>query len=157
MSMLLRPAMALIAIFLLAHVGFGADQDKAKSALLQTDRDFSRVSVEKGAGEAFRLYLADEALSLPDGAAPVIGREAIAQSVQALKDSLLLEWQPQDAEVAKKGDLGYTWGLYTVSRVDAAGKHLLFEGKYLTVWKKIHGEWKALVDMGNQNPPPKSQ
>lgn len=131
------------------------DLEKEKADLLKTDIEFSRTSVEKGAAEAFYLYLADDAVQLPAGLPPIVGREKIRESMSG-SSKAVLKWEPVKAEVAKSGDLGYTWGNYEISWQGEDGKTEMLYGKYLNVWKKqLDGTWKAIVDIGNQSPPPK--
>ena len=128
------------------------DLEKEKGNLLKTDIEFSRTSVEKGAAEAFYLYLADDAVQLPAGLPPIVGREKIRESMSG-SSKAVLKWEPVKAEVAKSGDLGYTWGNYEISWQGEEGKTEKLYGKYLNIWKKQpDGTWKAVVDIGNQAP-----
>jgi len=45
--------------------------------LLETDSEFSETSKVRGAAEAFKLYLTEDALQLPHNAEPVFGRKKI--------------------------------------------------------------------------------
>jgi ketosteroid isomerase-like protein len=128
--------------------------EKENERLLQTDIEFSKKSVELGAAEAFRLYLADSALELPAGGEPVMGRDSIYSEMKG--GHYVLQWEPRKAEVSTSGDLGYTWGTYALTTEDAAGQTKTSYGKYLDVWKKqSDGSWKVLIDIGNQSPEPK--
>jgi ketosteroid isomerase-like protein len=128
------------------------DLEKEKGDLLKTDIEFSRTSVEKGAAEAFYLYLADDAVQLPAGLPPIVGREKIRESMSG-SSKAVLKWEPVKAEVAKSGDLGYTWGNYEIGWQGEDRKTEKLYGKYLNVWKKQpDGTWKAVVDIGNQGP-----
>jgi ketosteroid isomerase-like protein len=122
--------------------------------LFDTDVAFSRASEKNGPAEAFNMYLADDAIQLPANSAPITGRQAIYDSMKEA-EGISLTWTPVKAEVAKSGDLGYTWGRYNVSRRSAEGNVTIGHGKYLNVWKKRPGgDWKVLIDMGNSSPPP---
>ena len=128
------------------------DLEKEKDNLLKTDIEFSKTSVEKGAAEAFYLYLADDAVQLPAGLPPIVGREKIRASMSG-SSKAVLKWEPVKAEVAKSGDLGYTWGNYEISWQGEDGRTEKLYGKYLNIWKKQpDGTWKAVVDIGNQAP-----
>jgi len=128
------------------------DLEKEKNDLLKTDIEFSKTSVEKGAAEAFYLYLTDDAVQLPAGLPPIVGREKIRENMSG-SSKAVLKWEPAKAEVAKSGDLGYTWGNYQVSWTGEDGKTQILYGKYLNIWKKQpDGTWKAVVDIGNQSP-----
>ena len=48
--------------------------------------------------------------------------------------------------------MGWTWGIYTITFQTDSGE-VTGQGKYLNVWKKdAEGNWRVLIDMGNQNP-----
>lgn len=118
--------------------------------LIKADRAFALYAQQHGVASAFREFAATEALSLPMGEAPIHGREAIfrAMSISPAGD---LRWRPVGADLARSGDLGYTWGTYEFRPQDAAMRH----GKYVTIWKKQRdGSWKYVVDIGNASPPP---
>jgi ketosteroid isomerase-like protein len=122
--------------------------------LLDTDIDFSRVSVEKGAAEAFFEFLAPDAISLPVGEFPIRGRDAIKIHLAAGPQGILA-WTPVEAEVARSGDLGYTWGNYEFRSEGPDGKRQITYGKYISIWKKqTDGSWKVMLDGGNPSPPP---
>lgn len=125
--------------------------DEAKK-LLSVDSEFSQMSGNRGAAEAFNFYLADSAIELPSGNMPVFGRENIYSGMKPDQELYKLEWRPQKAEVAESGELGYTWGFYTLSFPDSSGVERQVDGKYLNVWKKDdEGNWKVMIDIGNTN------
>ena len=126
-----------------------------KEKLLQTDKDFSETSLKLGAAEAFNQYLTEDALELPAGKNAVQGRDNIYNMMKDNQGDYKLEWTPQYAEVAKSGELGYTWGTYILSYNDEKGVEQKNYGKYLNIWKKqTDGSWKVAVDMGNSSPKP---
>lgn len=128
----------------------------ALRALLQTDKDFSAMSAKDGARAAFTHYLADDAVSLPQGGAPMHGADAISAQLPG-PDGGTLTWTPSGGDVAASGDLGYTWGSYEYRGKNAKGEAVVGYGKYTTVWKRqASGEWRAVLDMGNQSPGPAS-
>jgi len=53
-------------------------------------------------------------------------------------------------DMSKSRDIGYERGVYCMSFKTQSGKLDKF-GKYLTVWKKIEGRWKAVADIGNDD------
>lgn len=147
--------LALIGMFLVMS-GCGKQPEIAdqRALLLQTDREFSAYSTLHGAAEAFKEYLVEDALQLPAGEAPIHGRENIYQAMSKTSGSYTLSWEPQDGAVAASGDMAYTWGIYTVKVPGEDGSETQSQGKYLNVWRKtIDGQWRVLIDMGNQNPP----
>ncbi len=141
---------------LLAAAGCSGPVDLAAEteALLATDKAASAASVERGAAHAFYLHAEEGALLLPDGGLPVLGRESIRVAMSSL-DDYELSWQPQEAVVSKSGDLGYTWGYYTLTSKGDQSTITPAQGKYLTVWKKQeNGKWKVVVDMNNGDAEP---
>jgi ketosteroid isomerase-like protein len=125
------------------------------AVLVKTDRDFAAFAQQHGVANGFREFAAPDAMSLPMGEAPIHGRDAI---FRAMSDSPpgQLSWEPSGGEIARSGDLGYTWGTYEFRTSDTEGKPVTRHGKYVTVWKKQRdGSWKYVVDIGNSNPPPK--
>ncbi|MCW8984026.1 MAG: nuclear transport factor 2 family protein [Thermoanaerobaculales bacterium] len=56
-------------------------------------------------------------------------------------------WTTTEVEVAASGDLAYERGYWTTDP-DGAGEAPEENGEYLTVWKKIDGQWKVMKDAG---------
>ena len=143
-----------IFVFQLAF-GQSADTEAEKEKLLQTDIDFALFSVNHGAGEAFKQYLTEDALQLPAGKNPVQGLKNIYNMMKKNQRNYTLDWSPKYAEVAKSGELGYTWGTYSLAFKDENGEEQKSYGKYLNIWKKqTDGNWKVAVDIGNDSPDP---
>jgi len=131
------------------------DVKAEKEILLQTDRDFAAYSVENGAAEAFNKYLTEDAMQLPAGRNPIFGREIIYQGMAKNQAKYVLDWKPQQAEVARSGELGFSWGTYTFSYTSAEGDSVTEYGKYTNIWKKQEdGSWRVFLDTGNDSPKP---
>ena len=125
---------------------------KEDDALLKTDIEFAKASVATSAAEAFALYLADDAMQMPAGGNPVVGKKAV---LAGMGSGYVLSWEPKRAEVAKSGELGWTWGTYELHSKDGEGKPVVRYGKYVNVWRKQKdGIWKVILDMGNASPAP---
>jgi ketosteroid isomerase-like protein len=142
----------LVGIF--GGVAFSQDKlERERLRLLELDAAFSRLSIEKGAGAAFAAHLAEDAVFLPIGENLISGKQAI---VKYFSDGdSTLSWKPLKAEIAKSGDLGYTYGTSELSVKDKDGKTQVRYYKYVSVWKRQkNGEWKLVLDMGNQSPAP---
>ena len=129
------------------------DIEAERKKLLDRDYEFARTSVKKGPAAAFYLYLADNAMQLPEGSLPISGRSAIYETMKG--DHYDLLWTPVKAEVARSGELGWTWGKYVVVVRNDDGTETKMFGKYLNIWRKqADGRWKVIVDMGNASPSP---
>lgn len=65
-----------------------------------------------------------------------------------------VEWSTESVDVAESGDMAYSFGRYNLGMETPDGP-MEDEGKFLTVWKKVDGEWKVAADMiATDQPPP---
>ncbi len=129
-----------------------ARQDSLKDDLLKTDLAFSQLSDEKGRNTAFLAYADSGATMLRKFSPPTTGVDAIAKLLAQFPDTdYKLTWLPVACDVALSGDLGYTYGTYTI---ESKGTDQ-FGGTYCTVWKrsKTNG-WKFLLSSGNDGVKP---
>ena len=137
-------------IFLLACSE--GQKNKYVSELLETDRSFSEVSVEKGYDYAFIHYADTSAILFPMGLPPVKGGENLKRFLSKNPKGVF-EWEPVGAAVSESGDFGYTWGRYLFSVPEDSTRTVNAYGHYITVWKKDEkGNWKWIADMGNKSP-----
>lgn len=80
-----------------------------------------------------------------------IGPEGIRRAMlPVFADSAFsLTWDPNYAEIAASGDMGYTVGRYE-ARSTVDGAMVVNSGTYLTVWRRQDdGTWKVKADIGN--------
>jgi ketosteroid isomerase-like protein len=119
---------------------------KALNEMQQTDVDFSNFSKEKGIRKAFLEYMEDDGVLLRPDHLPIIGADAI-EFLSSMNDSLIeLTWEPHGGDVSETGDMGYTYGVYTLKDSENFSK-----GTYVTIWRKQKDEtWKFVLDTGNQ-------
>jgi ketosteroid isomerase-like protein len=144
-----------ITVILLTLLQTGCNQaDRQKrmaDELLKIDRDFAHTSVEKGATASFLTYIDDNCVLLRPNRTPVVGREKITEMYSTPDTSFTLNWEPLFADISSSGDLGYTYGIYTVEMDSPEGTIVTKEGTYATIWKKDeNGNWKFVLDTGNQ-------
>ena len=140
--------------------GRGQNMYLEKKRLMETDREFSRVSVKEGSIKAFCLFMADNGITLPQKGHPV-GKDAYKKLLSQIKEKgqkkgkrSILKWEPIFVDIAKSGDLGYTYGNYELTVFDTKGNKKVKYGYYITVWKKqADGTWKFVFDTGNESPP----
>ena len=127
-------------------------QDNSQEALksiIQSERDFARVSADSGMRQAFMSYLAEEAIVFrPE---PVRGKKSHINSPEVPG---MLIWQPSFADVSRDGKMGYTtgpWEFRQESGNDSADGY----GDYISVWKKqADNSWKVVIDVGISHPHP---
>jgi len=115
-------------------------------SLVEAERAFARLSVEKGMMTAFLEYLAGDAVLFRPG--PVNGKEAIRARGER---PVVLDWEPSFADVAASGDFGYTTGPWTLK---IKGDTTTLHGHFVSVWRKEKDGWKVAVDLGIGHGPP---
>ena len=118
----------------------------ARTEIIEADKAFSAMSVKAGPMVAFREYFGSDAKLL---SVDRQGKDGIAQMFVQYPPTVTLRWEPAYAEVSASGELGYTWGRYTLI-IPSAGKGqppLVQVGNYVTVWKHMAvGGWKVVLD-----------
>ena len=65
------------------------------------------------------------------------------------KPGFSLHFAPTHIEVATSQDLAFDVGTFVLNLDDATGKPMTIPGKYVVVWKKHDGNWKAEADIFN--------
>jgi ketosteroid isomerase-like protein len=118
---------------------------ESPDVLMQADRAFSDLSKAKGMKAAFMQYMDSNGILLRPGYYPLVGEAARSFLQGQNEGGATLTWEPQAAEMARSGDLGYTYGLFTVTAKDTT-----LQGTYISIWKKQKdGSWKFVLDTGN--------
>jgi ketosteroid isomerase-like protein len=112
--------------------------------LRQADLDFAKQTADRRL-EGWISFFANDASIIQDGQT-VTGKDALRafyQPVFANKD-FSLTWSPTHAEASTDGTLGYTYGEY-----EARSGLGISHGIYTTVWRKVDGRWKVVLDLGS--------
>jgi ketosteroid isomerase-like protein len=123
-----------------------------KVLLFDLEARFARDVAARG-GAAFADWFAGDAVALGNGAAPQIGKAAIARSATWSPKDYQLTWTPTDALMGPSGDMGYTWGHFEGHSKDANGNPVTTSGRYITMWRKEpDGTWKVVLDAGSNEP-----
>jgi hypothetical protein len=119
---------------------------KWNETLKTTDKNFSALSKEKGMKYAFLHFIDNNGVLLKPNSYPVEGKQT-NQLLQSINDtSFQLTWEPLFARSSARGDLGYTYGIYTNT-----SNNTTKQGTYVTIWKKQKdGLWKFVLDSGNE-------
>lgn len=113
--------------------------------VMNADIAFADMSRQVGMKKAFLQYIDNEGTLLRPGRLPIVGADAI-DFISVLSDTVYkLSWKPMRAEIAKSGDLGYTYGTYQLQLKDTT-----INGTYVNIWKKeSDGEWKFVLNSNN--------
>ncbi|QGY47165.1 DUF4440 domain-containing protein [Maribellus comscasis] len=136
-------------LFVVILAAFSCQQDEKSSVeeLFEADRQFSNAAEMKGFRKAFVEFAHADAVLLRENRMPVVGKPAIKDLFSGESpQNIQFFWQPLNGEVAVSGELGYTYGIYTIKSDSVVQK-----GTYISVWKKDKdGNWKYILDSGNE-------
>lgn len=135
--------------------------DAATSVSTTADADAIRGQVtqwlklikSKDAAAIAQLYTEDGAVMPPN--APIgKGRAAIQQTWAAMMGTpgFDLAIIPDEIAVSASSDMAMDRGTYRLT-VAPSGKTMNDTGKYVVVWRKVGGEWKAAADIFNSDLP----
>src|SRR5690349_728620 len=133
-------AIALVALAVVSRAQTNVDPNL--KSLIDAEWSFINVAKEKNTRDAFIESLADDAVTF-------------GQDIQKGKDYLKaqqpneswLYWQPVYSVIAASGDFGFNTGPWEFRAKRTDEKPVAF-GQFVTVWKKVNGEWKAAIDIG---------
>ena len=126
-----------------------------EAAVRKADTDWSAAAQSKQA-DAWVAFYTDDTVVLPPNDKMTSGKENIRKVVGELlaMPGLVISWEPAKVEVARSGDLAYTYGTYQLAFNDPKGKPVTDHGKYAEVWKKqADGGWKCVLDTWSSDLP----
>ena len=130
-----------------AAVDTGADERAIRA---QVDHWLQLVKAKDAAGIS-ALYAEDGAVMPPN--APIgKGREAIRQTWASMMQTpgFDLTFVPEQIVVSSSGDMALDRGTYKFAAAPN-GTVQTDTGKYVVVWRKIGGDWKAAADIFNSD------
>jgi ketosteroid isomerase-like protein len=90
--------------------------------------------------------IAPDGMEFEEHAEPVVGptaAQAAAEADWAKTPNAEINWSTDKVVVAASGDLAYEVGSWSMTNEGKTDK-----GKYVTVWQKVGGTWKAAADIG---------
>jgi ketosteroid isomerase-like protein len=121
--------------------------------LYDLEKKFAKATLD-GGGKAFASWFAEDAVTIGNKQAPVVGHAAIVEKAAWDPKQYTLQWTPQGGQMLPAGDAGYTWGHYEGTSHDAEGNPVTTTGRYITLWKRqADGSWKVALDISNDEPP----
>jgi uncharacterized protein (TIGR02246 family) len=133
-----------------------------EKSIRDMDAQWLKAAQERNpAGEA--ALFASDGVEYHSHLEPSVGPAAIqAMSTKDYADNpkMALTWTTESIQVAESGDLAIQTGDYHVTGMGPKGDRE-DKGRFLTVWKKVGGEWKVAYDIGSttmpEAPPAKKQ
>ena len=107
----------------------------------------------KNASGIAKMYAEDGAVMPPNapiGKGPAAIQQAWASMMRT--PGFDLTFNPEQIVISSSGDMALDRGTYTLT-VAPAGTTQTDTGKYVVVWRKIGGDWKAVADIFNSDLP----
>jgi len=124
-----------------------ANVETEKTKLLTYDFEFSRQVASEGMTNTYQVHSANDVRYYRMGELPVVGKENVCRKVNALSGTMF--WKPMASDVAKSGDLGYTYGMADCTFASGNKK----SNSYLRIWKKNSDrQWQVGLDLANPIP-----
>lgn len=123
----------------------------ALAPVVEAERAFAQLSIDRGMKPAFLAYAAPEGVIVNRGG-PVNAIETWSKRDPA--PAGLLTWWPTYADVSRAGDMGWTTGPYEF-REKPTDQKPADTGHFFTVWRRQpDGSWKWVLDLGVRHPAP---
>ena len=129
----------------------GKNLDVERAAIIKADKDW--LAVSKNAA-AFIAATDPSFQFFPPNAPFMNDRKKIEEFWRGLLETpgLTVVWAPDGAVVAAGGDMGYSYGFYTLTTGAGGSNPVTVKGKYLTVMRKQpNGRWAPVADIFNAN------
>jgi uncharacterized protein (TIGR02246 family) len=136
-----------------ANAVSAADSAADETAIRGQVDQWLKLVKAKDAAAIAQLYAEDGAVMPPN--APIAkGRADIEKTWASLMNTpgFDLTFAPEVIVVASSGDMALDRGTYRLS-VSPSGTPQTDTGKYVVVWRKVNGEWKAAADIFNSDLP----
>ena len=120
-------------------------------AIRELDRQWDAAVKARDIDKILSFY-APDAVEMPANAQIFAGHEAIRKWYGSwVTDTAVSNtFGPVVTEVAASGDLAFDRGTYHFIQNTPKGP-VEDIGKYIVIWRKIDGQWKAIVDISNSD------
>ncbi|HOZ78586.1 MAG TPA: hypothetical protein PLY34_11360 [Ferruginibacter sp.] len=123
-------------------------QINSRVDMMNADREFSLLSEEKGLRTAYEEFIDSNGVLLRPGSTPMADADAMDYIIQSNDSAFTMTWEPKHASLAASGELGYTYGVYSLKPKNA---DTVIYGSYVTIWKRQPGgKWKFVLQSGNE-------
>ena len=121
------------------------DIEAEKKLIWEANQEWFKLENEKNVDAIMEKFIADDIILQVPGMPQHVGKEAVHKSMSELFKVLIsIEGKPTRLEVADSGELAYDLGNATAKMMGPDGP-VDDKQKYLIVWKKIDGKWKAIA------------
>jgi ketosteroid isomerase-like protein len=125
-----------------------ADPESLVREIQDVEKEFNEAVASEGVNKGFLAFAAENAI-IKRGENVAIGHDEILSKFFSSDDSnVRLTWAPDRIEVARSGDLAYSFGKYVYTLADSIGNPgEPSTGYFCTIWKRQDdGSWKFVFD-----------
>lgn len=129
-----------------------------ETAIRTAEGDMAQAAAAMDPAKMVSFYT-DDIVGMATDAPLTQGKENMRKYFEAMMGAKPeISWKPVKVEVARSGDLAYSWGTGEVNVKNAKGKSVKTTVKYASVWKKqADGNWKIAIDTLVPDPPEKKK
>jgi len=122
------------------------DIEAEKKKIWESNQEWYRLENDKKVDEIFERFIDDDIIFQVPGMPQFVGKEAVYSFMKEFIENVLVsvDGKPTSLEVAESGELAYDLGNSTAKVMGPDGP-VDDKQKYLIVWKKIDGKWKAIA------------
>ncbi|MEM9538120.1 MAG: nuclear transport factor 2 family protein [Cyanobacteria bacterium P01_E01_bin.42] len=124
-------------------------QSTSAEELIELERQSYRKFQAGNIDSLMDDYLTEDALVCPPGIEAIKGREQqrVLFKELAQMEGFELFWEPTEAHTSDSDDMGWVYGSVKWKMPNQAEQI----GKYISIWSKVDGEWKNVVEIRNSN------
>lgn len=131
-----------------------ADTKSDEQAIRNISKNWLDLTRKKDVAACAALF-ADDGVSYSSNQEPFVGPAAIkkhfADDYQK-NPKIDINWSTDRVDVSSSGDMAVEYGKFDVKGLGPDGKNM-DKGRYVTVYRKIKGEWKVVADIGSSTVP----
>jgi ketosteroid isomerase-like protein len=126
-----------------------------RTQLIKRDAEWAAAASEGRDVERILSYWSDDAVVLPPGLPPIIGKTALRQYVETSMQipGFHISWTSTDVIFSPDRNLAYMFSQNAVTMNGADGQPATTRGRAVTIWRReADGEWRCAVDIWNAEP-----
>jgi ketosteroid isomerase-like protein len=131
------------------------EQSAEQKRLLERDAEWAALAAEGLDVDGMLSYWTDDAVVLPPGFPPLIGKAAVREYVEnSLRiPGFKISWRSIEVKFSPDLNLAYMFGENSVTMNGPDGKPVTAKGRGVTIWRREpDGVWRCAVDIWNEGP-----